>query len=113
MNWHSGVERVPRGGSALNHAAKAIEIEDIEARVSERERSAGASASQRYLASAQERRISMKAMSRRLAKLENRFASRIATPDGWAKDERMKRIEGIRTRLLSEGHELEGHTEGR
>ena len=50
----------------------------------------------------------MKAISRRLAKLEDRFATRIATPDGWAKAEFLKRIEGMRTRLLVEDRELEG-----
>ena len=39
--------RIRASECVLNHAAKAIEIEDIEARVSELERAAGASASRR------------------------------------------------------------------
>ena len=50
-----------------------------------------------------------KAIGRRLAKLEDRFAPRIAMPDGWAKEELLKRLGGISMRLLPEDRELEGH----
>ena len=52
----------------------------------------------------------MKAISRRLAKLEDRFATRIAMPDGWAKEELLKRIAGITERcgdVMLEGPDLE------
>jgi len=51
----------------------------------------------------------MKTITRRIARLEDRFAPRIAMPEGWAKEELLKRIEGIRTRLYSGDRELEGH----
>ena len=50
----------------------------------------------------------MKAITRRLAKLEDRLAPRIAMPDGWAKEELLKRLEGMHTRLLPEDRELKG-----
>lgn len=50
----------------------------------------------------------MKTITRRIARLEDRFASRIAMPDGWAKEELLKRLEGMRTRLFLGEPDLEG-----
>jgi hypothetical protein len=57
--------RVRAADSIFNHAAKAIEIEDIEARVSELERAAEAQ---------KKHQATMRTISRRLARIEKNLA---------------------------------------
>ena len=46
----------------------------------------------------------MKTMSRRILKLEARFAPPLpATPDGWAREELLRRLAGVAERLRSAG----------